>query len=39
LRADNRPAEARAAFQRARELGGLNPRLASFVDQQLRELK
>jgi MSHA biogenesis protein MshN len=39
LRADNRPAEARAAFQRAHELGGLSPQLASFVDQQLRELK
>jgi MSHA biogenesis protein MshN len=39
LRADNRPEEARAAFQRARELGGLNPQLASFVEQQLRELK
>jgi len=39
LRADNRAGDARAAFQRARELGGLNPQLASFVDQQLRELK
>jgi MSHA biogenesis protein MshN len=39
LRADNRPGDARVAFQRARELGGLNPQLASFVDQQLRELK
>ena len=39
LRADNRPGDARAAFQRARELGGLSPQLASFVDQQLRELK
>jgi len=39
LRADNRPEEARTAFRRARELGGLNPQLASFVDQQLRELK
>ena len=35
LRADNRSSEARVAFQRARELGGLNPQLASFVDQQL----
>jgi len=39
LRADNRNSEARAAFQRARESGGLNPQLASFVDRQLRELK
>jgi MSHA biogenesis protein MshN len=39
LRADNRPEEARTAFRRAHELGGLNPQLASFVDQQLRELK
>jgi MSHA biogenesis protein MshN len=39
LRADNRPSEARVAFRRARELGGLNPQLASFVDQQLTELK
>jgi len=39
LRADNRNSEARVAFQRARELGGLNPQLASFVDQQLSQLK
>ena len=39
LRADNRSSEARVAFERARELGGLNPQLASFVDQQLTELK
>jgi MSHA biogenesis protein MshN len=39
LRADDRPSEARVAFRRARELGGLNPQLASFVDQQLTELK
>jgi MSHA biogenesis protein MshN len=39
LRADNRASEARVAFQRARELGGLNPQLASFVDQQLSELR
>jgi hypothetical protein len=39
LRADKRPEEARAAFQRARDLGGLNAQLASFVDQQLKELK
>jgi MSHA biogenesis protein MshN len=39
LRADNRNAEARAAFQRARELGGLNAQLTAFLDQQLRELQ
>jgi MSHA biogenesis protein MshN len=39
LRADNRSSEARAAFQRARELGGLNPQLANFVDRQISELK
>jgi len=39
LRIDNRPAEARAAFQQARELGGLSPQLAGFVEQQLRELR
>ncbi len=39
LRADNRSSEARVAFQRARELGGLNPQLANFVDRQLSELK
>jgi MSHA biogenesis protein MshN len=39
LRADNRLPEARAAFQQARELGGLNPQLAGFVEQQLRELR
>ncbi len=39
LRADNRSSEARVAFQRARELGGLSPQLASFVDQQLSEVK
>ena len=39
LRADNRPAEARAAFQHAQEVGGLNAQLASFVEQQLRELR
>jgi Flp pilus assembly protein TadD len=39
LRSDNRSSEARVAFQRARELGGLNPQLASFVDQQLTELR
>jgi len=39
LRADNRLTEARAAFQQARELGGLNPQLAGFVEQQLRELR
>lgn len=39
LRADNRSEEARTAFQRAHELGGLNPQLASFVEQQLHELK
>ena len=39
LRTDNRPAEARAAFQQARELGGLSPQLAGFVEQQLRELR
>lgn len=39
LRADNRYSEARVAFQRARELGGLNPQLANFVDRQISELK
>jgi len=39
LRADSRPAAARAAFQQARELGGLSPQLAGFVEQQLRELR
>jgi MSHA biogenesis protein MshN len=39
LRADNRNAEARTAFQRARELGGLNAQLTSYLDQQLRELQ
>jgi MSHA biogenesis protein MshN len=39
LRADNRSSEARVAFQRARELGGLNPQLANFVDRQLSDLK
>jgi MSHA biogenesis protein MshN len=39
LRADNRGSEARAAFQRARDLGGLNAQLTSFLDQQLRELQ
>jgi MSHA biogenesis protein MshN len=39
LRADGQPEQARAAFQRARELGGLTPQLTAFVDQQLRELK
>jgi len=39
LRADNRGAEARAAFQRARELGGLNAQLTAYLDQQLRELQ
>jgi len=39
LRADNRPEEARAAFQRAKDLGGLDGQLAAFVDQQIKELK
>jgi MSHA biogenesis protein MshN len=39
LRADKRPTEARAAFQRAQEVGGLNAQLAGFVEQQLRELQ
>lgn len=39
LRADGRNKEARAAFARARELGGLNPQLAAYLDQQLRELQ
>jgi MSHA biogenesis protein MshN len=39
LRADGRSAEARAAFQRAQEVGGLNGQLAGFVEQQLRELR
>jgi MSHA biogenesis protein MshN len=39
LRTENRNPEARAAFQRARELGGLNPQLVSYLDQQLHELE
>ena len=39
LRAESRNAEARAAFQRARELGGLNAQLTAYLDQQLRELQ
>jgi len=39
LRADNRAEEARAAFQRAKDLGGLDAQLASFVDQQIKDLK
>jgi MSHA biogenesis protein MshN len=39
LRADNRNAEARGAFQRARELGGLNAQLTAYLEQQLRELQ
>ena len=39
LKADNRPGEARAALERARDLGGLNSQLASYVDQQIRDLR
>lgn len=39
LKADHRPTEARAAFQRARDVGGMSSQLASFVDQQLTELR
>jgi hypothetical protein len=38
-RADNRPEEARAAFQRAKDLGGLDGQLEAVVDQQIKELK
>ena len=39
LRAQNRSTEARAAFQRAQELGGLSSQLTGFVQQQLTELR
>jgi MSHA biogenesis protein MshN len=39
LRADGRNKQARTAFARARELGGLTPQLAAYLDQQLRELQ
>ena len=39
LRADGREAEARSAFQRARDLKTLGPELQVFVDRQLRELQ
>jgi len=39
LKADNRPAEARIALQRARDLGGLSTQLASYIDAQIRDLQ
>ncbi|HZR02684.1 MAG TPA: tetratricopeptide repeat protein [Burkholderiales bacterium] len=39
LRADGKPAEAKAAFERARESKALTPDLQTFVDRQLREMK
>ena len=39
LRADRRPAEALAAFQRAREPKALAPELQAFVERQVRELQ
>lgn len=39
LRADGRPQEALAAFERARDLRALNPDLQAYVERQIRELK
>jgi MSHA biogenesis protein MshN len=39
LRADGRPQEALAAFERARDLKTLNPDLQAFVERQIREIK
>jgi MSHA biogenesis protein MshN len=39
LRADGQPQEARAAFERARDLKSLNPDLQAYVEGQIRELK
>ena len=39
LRADGQPREALAAFERARDLKGLNPDLQAYVERQIRELK
>jgi hypothetical protein len=39
LRADGRPQEALAAFERARDLRTLNPDLQAYVERQVRELK
>jgi len=39
LRADGRPQEALAAFERARDLRTLNPDLQAYVERQIRELK
>jgi MSHA biogenesis protein MshN len=39
LQADNRDADALAAFQRAKSTGGLSPALVAFVDQRLKQLQ
>ena len=39
LRADGRPREALAAFQRARDLGTLAPELQTYVERQIRDLQ
>jgi MSHA biogenesis protein MshN len=39
LRAEGRRPEARAAFERARDLKTLNPDLQAFVERQVRELQ
>jgi MSHA biogenesis protein MshN len=39
LRADGRPRDALAAFQRARDLKALNPELQAFVERSVRELQ
>ncbi|MFH1602588.1 MAG: tetratricopeptide repeat protein [Pseudomonadota bacterium] len=38
LQAENRDAEARDAFKRAKSAGGLGPELVSFIDQRLKQL-
>ena len=38
LEADGRPAEARAAYERARETGALSDELSAFVERKLRQL-
>ncbi len=39
LQADNRDADALAAFQRAKSAGGLSPALLAFVDQRMKQLQ
>ena len=39
LRADGRPRDALAAFQRARDMRALNPELQAFVERSVRELQ